>query len=1001
DDFTLAKDTEYSLYTTSAYSNSQVTTWDSFSTTSTTSGDSSLSYQLCTDDGSSCESGNSWKYWDGDSWETASNTTTHTNTATELDQTAMQTLSVASQKISVKAIMSFGGTDTPDLDNLSIGLTTDTTHPPTNASSLSMSKQASGDNVSSNGWTNNNSPYFSWTAGADDDEGTGIKGYCLYLGTDAEGDPATSKGPLLGTSPVSTDGSNCGFIINATSIDLATSSYRGGTWLSSSDDSYYLNIKAIDEAENVFLESSEQFQFRYDDTSPSNPSGLSAPSEYKQSVDSFTVAWATSGGTAGSDSNSGIKGYQYKLNDGTWYGSSHSGNENCDDVVTTGSYTLNETDDSLNKGENTFYLRTIDNACNVASSSVTGILKYNADAPSSPQNLTVDPSSPNEINSFAFSWSAPATYSGPESSLRYCYTINTVPSLVACTSTSQTSLSADSYATQPGTNTFYLTAKSEGGSFNYDNYTSVNFTANTSEPGLAREMGISDVSIKSTSNWKLALSWETPGDVGAGIDAYKIYRSTSSTSCSSDFSGFSQVGTTSGTSYVDSGLSQDDYYYCVKACDSANKCSANSETVTDYPTGKYETATSLTSGPTVSNLTTKRAKISWSTGRNSDSKVAYGASEGDYFDEEPSVSTQTTDHVINLTNLNPGTTYYYKTKWTDEDGNTGTSEEKSFTTNPPPEVKDVQVKSVNLSSALIEFTTKDAEKVELYYGETTSFGGLKTISTSTAESAYTTQLSGLDDGTKYYFKLNVFDAEDDEYEGTILDFETPPSPKISNVQLQQVRNTAQSTILTTWNSNTPISSIVTFWPQNSPDQARDEVEVALKEGSHRMIVRGLLPNTLYNLVVKGRDKLGNEAVSDQHQFTTATDTRPPQISNLTVEGKNIPPTKSAGQKTYAQLIVAWQTDEPATSQVEFGEGTGEAYNQSSQRDENLTLDHLVVISNLTPSKVYHLRVISHDKIGNEARSIDTVTIAPKATDNALNLVITNLQETFGFLRRLK
>jgi len=49
--------------------------------------------------------------------------------------------------------------------------------------------------------------------------------------------------------------------------------------------------------------------------------------------------------------------------------------------------------------------------------------------------------------------------------------------------------------------------------------------------------------------------------------------------------------------------------------------------------------------------------------------------------------------------------------------------------------------------------------------------------------------------------------------------------------------------------------------------------------------------------------------------------------------------------------------------------------------------------------VYHLRAISQDSVGNETHSVDTVTITPKATDNALDLVIRNLTEAFGFLRR--
>jgi hypothetical protein len=102
-------------------------------------------------------------------------------------------------------------------------------------------------------------------------------------------------------------------------------------------------------------------------------------------------------------------------------------------------------------------------------------------------------------------------------------------------------------------------------------------------------------------------------------------------------------------------------------------------------------------------------------------------------------------------------------------------------------------------------------------------------------------------------------------------------------------------------------------------------------------------------------------------------------------------------QTTAQITIAWDTDEPTTSQVEFGEGTGTTYTQRTQEDTNLTFNHLVVISGLAPSKVYHLRAVAIDSAGNTGSSIDTVTITPKATDNALDLVIQNLQQIFGFL----
>ncbi len=925
----------------------------------------------------------------------ANSGTTFTKTKIDLDALGLATGSAGRYAQVKTTLTSANGVDNPHLDNFTINYLKDNTRPGTNASSVLMKKQAGGDDVTLESWVSGSSPYFSWSEG--DDTQSGIKGYCLYLGKDPDGNPENDKG-RLGTSPVSTAGTTCQFITSQTSIDFATSSYRGSPWLTSASGEYYLNVKAVDNVGNVYGGDSAQFGFYFDNTSPANPAGLSAPQGYQSSVDGITVFWSTSGVTAAADSHSQVKGYQYKIgSDGTWLGDSRTGLEDCNDLLTAGNYTLSSDYDSLTEGENTFYLRTWDNACNVSSEAVTAILKYSGNAPSEPRDLSVDPST-NTENSFSFSWNTPKTFMGQATGLAYCYSINSVPSISSCSWTSDTELPSDAYATQPGTNTFYVIAKDEAGNVNYGAYSSINFDANTSAPGIPRNTDVADISIKATSNWKLAISWEEPSDTGVGVDAYKIYRSSSATSCSSNFSSFKEIGTTGGTSYADTSLSQQDYYYCVKACDSANNCSAVSSTAIGYPDGKFTDAAMLTSGPTASLITTKRATVSWATDRDSDSKVAYGTSSGKYNSEEPSNSTQTTSHEINLTNLSPGTTYRYRAKWTDEDGNIGQSTERSFTTDPAPEIIDPKVTSVGISSATIQYTVKGATKVDILYGVTTSFGGVNEVMTSTSETTYTTTLDGLADGTKYYYKINTFDSEDDEYEGNTLTFDTLPRPRITNVRIQQARNTAQPTILVSWESNTEVSSIITYYPEGKPEEARDEVNVDPVSGEHKMVIEGVLPETNYILVVKGRDKAGNEASSDNQKVTTATDTRPPLISSLSVEGSNISSKDvNSSEASSSQLVVTWDTDEAATSQVEFGEGTGSNYSQKTQEDSNLTFNHLVVISNLTSSKVYHLRAVSADKAGNISESVDTVTVTPKAADNALDLVVGNLREMFGFL----
>ncbi len=873
--------------------------------------------------------------------------------------------------------------ETPVFENIEVNyVAADPVAPITNASNTSMYTSFGGNSIVSNQWTNAAGPYFAWDEGEDDVGGVGLKGYCLYLGQDSGGDPISTKG-LLGTSPVEID-SDCQFIVASNSVDLSTAGYIGSA-MTTSENPYYLNIKAVDLARNVFDGASEQFQFRYDGTDPSNPSFITAPSQFVADKE-VTLTWETAGGSAASDANSSVAGLQYRIGSGgTWYGDSHSGAEDATDLLTNdGSYTtIDPTDfDALVEGNNIVYFRTYDTAGNASDAFITTVVKLNTTSPSSPQNVTATPDT-NTTNSFAFSWLAPATYTGNVSNITYCYTINTLPTLGTCnfTDAGETSLSADAYATQPGENTFYVVAKDEAGNINYATYESTTFTANTPAPGISQNTEIADISVKSTSNWKIALSWEEPEDVGAGVANYKVYRSL-------DNDTFSLAATTSATSYVDQGLAQVTYYYYVKACDSANNCGAASTTVDLLPTGRYTEPAELITQPTATDISTRKATVSWATGRGSDSKVAIGTKSGVYGSEEVSNSTQTTQHELSLSGLDPGTTYYYVARWTDEDGNTGTSAEKSFKTLPAPTVKNVKVRRTLLTSAVIDFTSTSAVKVNIYYGKSDGFGGKVTINTSSSESDYTTELSGLDDGTNYYYKLNPVDGDGNEYDGTTLSFETPPRPQISNLRVEPVEDAASSTQRITWTTNVPASSLVRY---SGAGRAAGEVVESKLSTDHSITISDLVDRTEYSVVAESRDKDGNLAISDTQVFETPLDTRPPEVDGVVIETS----IRGSGASSRGQFIVSWKTDEPATSQVAFGQGTTGDFTNKSAEDAQLVTDHVVVVSDLPTSTVFHVKPLSRDNAGNQGEGPQQTAIIGRASESILTIIINTMQKIFG------
>ncbi|KXK09256.1 MAG: Chitinase A1 precursor [Microgenomates bacterium OLB23] len=848
------------------------------------------------------------------------------------------------------------GLYTDVIDSYTVNYYTDASAPtnPTSLTAYTTATQSA--TMTTNTWYSHTAPNFDWpdadaVGGATDGAGgSGIDGYYVYFGTNSSADPAV-------------DG-----VLQTTTAYTASSLSSGST--------YYLRIKAIDDAGNVAATTWQPFIYKLDTTAPTNPTTVTSDPPGYSATNSFDFEW-----NAGSDANSGIAEYCYKTG-------AVGATETCTAATTITGIA------AYQSGANTFYVRAKDTAGNFASSYVNASFYYSSTAPSAPQNVTATPST-NTVNEFAFSWDPPANYSGAQSNLRYYYSVNVLPTStnVNQVGLSVTYLSAGAYATQSGSNTFYVVAKDEAGNIDYNVYGSVTFTANTSAPGIPTNIEMADVSDKSTEAWKLAITWNAPTSTGSGIANYKLYRSaTADADCSTSMASFTLIGTTTEASYVNSSLSQQDYYYCVKACDSTGNCSAPSETATMYPDGRWESAPTLTASPSAS-VKTRSAIITWSTNRTSSSFVKYGKTSGTY-GEEVGSSTQVTAHEVSLKELDPGAQYYYKVLWTDEDGNTSSSDEYSFTTNAAPNVADVKITDVSISTAYVTANIQYATEATLQYGPTTAYGGTSSIPVSKTGGLYSVKLEDLEQDTLYHMRIVAEDDEGNVYNGEDRTFQTLPVPKITNIKIQQVAGLPTAAVRLIWTSNTEISTIVTYYPTAKPEQAQDKINLT-RSLNHELIITDLSDETDYTILVKGRDVAGNEAIADKVQLKTAADLRAPEILNLTVESTIV----GIGEEAKAQIIVCWDTDEPATTQVEYNLGTSTTYGSTTQEDTNLTTNHCATVSGAQPAQIYQLRAISKDKSNNNGVSFDTVIVTPSATKDVLNLVVNKLSTTFGFLKR--
>lgn len=168
----------------------------------------------------------------------------------------------------------------------------------------------------------------------------------------------------------------------------------------------------------------------------------------------------------------------------------------------------------------------------------------------------------------------------------------------------------------------------------------------------------------------------------------------------------------------------------------------------------------------------------------------------------------------------------------------------------------------------------------------------------------------------------------------------------------------ENSVVVVWTTNALANSKVTFGIDESTYTKTVDVELTL---DHLITITGLLPETTYTYCVYSEDAAKNIAESCGHSFTTTSgvmqDETPPHISNIQTTHINA---------TWAKIT--WETNEVASSMVEYGE-TAE-YGNTANGDDALSINHEVILTNLTQNTTYHFRARSTDGSGNSTTSGD-------------------------------
>jgi hypothetical protein len=228
-------------------------------------------------------------------------------------------------------------------------------------------------------------------------------------------------------------------------------------------------------------------------------------------------------------------------------------------------------------------------------------------------------------------------------------------------------------------------------------------------------------------------------------------------------------------------------------------------------------------------------------------------------------------------------------------------------------------------------------------------------------------VTNLTDGIIYYFAVTAYDTSgnesgfSNEVSKTIAD---ATAPVLSAMTAGSITS---SSATITWTTNEASSTQVEYGTTTSYG-SQSTLNSSLVT-SHSQTLSSLQAATLYHYRVKSTDAAGNTAVSGDNTFTTssAADTTAPVISSII-----------SSNLTENGVTISWGTDEPATTEVEFGQTS--SYGNSSVMNATLLNNHTQAISGLLSGTIYHYRVKSADSAGNLSVSEDNTFTTSTTAD---------------------
>ncbi len=346
----------------------------------------------------------------------------------------------------------------------------------------------------------------------------------------------------------------------------------------------------------------------------------------------------------------------------------------------------------------------------------------------------------------------------------------------------------------------------------------------------------------------------------------------------------------------------------------------------------------------------------------------WSSTDGSNYSLLSTAGSRTLNYAVQFS-LVQGTRYYYKVATVDASGNTSffspvvsdSANGQGGTDATSPTISNV-ISTPSTQTATITWDTDELANSTVQYSTSPGVFTSELSQTAVADNSegvggHSVTLTGLTPGATYYYRVVSTDptgnTATDSNGGNGYMFDTLSGPQISDVTIQSISNTAATIV---WNTDVASESAVTY--SLSSDMS-DELELSNSSEvtAHSLTLTGLTRGTRYYFSVASGVSIDING-GLYYSFLTTNDTTSPVISSV-----------SSTLAIDTAALVAWTTDEPATSKVSYSTTTGE-YGFSTVLDPDLSTTHTVTLSDLERDSTYYYIVSSVDASGNGSTSTE-------------------------------